>query len=167
MGKQKPVAAVPLVPALRLEWRSPAELAENPHNWRRHPPQQIAALRDVLAEVGWAGACLLNERTGRLIDGHARRKLGLAQPTEKIPVLIGNWTEEQEAKILATLDPLGAMAEADSARLEELLREVHTDSAVVQQLLDDLALHSGFSLLQDGLTDPDDIPEPPDAATTQ
>src|SRR5260370_41634912 len=100
-AKKQPVPA----PALRLEWRSPAELAANPANWRRHPETQIAALTDVITEVGWAGACLYNERTGRLIDGHARQKIALAQGTDKVPVLIGDWTEEQEAKILATLDP--------------------------------------------------------------
>ena len=30
---------------LRLEWRSPSELAENPRNWRRHFFKQSAAHR--------------------------------------------------------------------------------------------------------------------------
>jgi DNA modification methylase len=154
-------------PPLRLEWRTPAELVENPRNWRTHPVGQLTALADVMAEVGWAGACLYNERTERLIDGHLRKQIGIAQKTDKIPVLIGNWTEEQEAKILATLDPIGAMAEADSAKLNELLREVRTGSGPLQQLLDDLAARAGTSPLKEGLTDPDAIPEPPDAAITK
>ena len=167
MAKKQPAAAAPPTPSLRLEWRSPAELAENPRNWRRHPRQQLAALSDVIADVGWAGACLFNERTQRLIDGHARKHIGIAKKTDQIPVLVGNWTEEQEAKILATLDPIGAMAEADSAQLEALLREVGTGSAALQQLLDGLAVKAGVSFLQEGWTDPDDIPQPPDQATTQ
>jgi DNA modification methylase len=155
------------VPPLRLEWRSPAELADNPRNWRRHPPGQLTALADVIAEVGWAGACLFNERTGRLIDGHARRKIALDQGCARVPVLVGDWDEATEAKILATLDPIGAMAEADSAKLEVLLREVGTNSPALRQLLDDLAAQAGNSLLQAGLTDPDDIPGPPDQAVTQ
>jgi hypothetical protein len=139
---------------LRLEFRSPAELAENPNNWRSHPATQLAALSDVIAEVGWAGACLFNERTQRLIDGHLRKKIGIFQGTEKIPVLIGNWTEEQEAKILATLDPIGAMAEADSAKLEKLLREVSTDSEALQQLLADLALDAGIVSPVNAAADP-------------
>src|ERR1041384_136856 len=81
---------LPVQPALRLEWRSPAELADNPRNWRRHPHTQLAALGDVLAEVGWAGACLFNEATGRLIDGHARRKVALDQGAAKVRVLVGH-----------------------------------------------------------------------------
>lgn len=128
---------------LRLEWRSPSELAENPANWRRHPEAQVNALTDVLSEVGWAGACLFNERTQRLIDGHARRKVALEQGAEKVPVLVGNWTEEQEAKILATLDPIASMAVADKDRLDALLRDVHTGSEALQQMLTDLAEKSG------------------------
>jgi hypothetical protein len=74
MAKKRPRKNPDPLP-LRLEYRSPAELAENPRNWRTHPEAQTRALADVMAEVGWAGALLYNERTRRLIDGHARRKL--------------------------------------------------------------------------------------------
>lgn len=129
---------------LRLEYRSPKELAENPRNWRRHPDSQIAALTDVISEVGWAGACLLNERTGRLIDGHARQKVAIQQGAELVPVLIGDWSEEDEAKILATLDPLAAMAEADSAALESILREIQTGSESLASMIDKLAQDNGI-----------------------
>jgi len=99
---------------LRLEWRNREELEDNPKNWRQHPNQQLLALRDIIAEVGWAGALLYNERTGRLIDGHARKKI--ARKGEKLPVLVGSWTEEEERKILLTLDPIGSMAAADRPR---------------------------------------------------
>ena len=127
------------LPPLRLEWRAPSELAENPANWRRHPETQLAALTDVIGEVGWAGACLFNERTGRLIDGHARRKVALEQGATKVPVLVGRWTEEQERKILATLDPLAAKAEADPEKLAALLAQIDTESEAVKALLAELA----------------------------
>ncbi len=49
---------------LRLEWRYPEELEENPQNWRRHLKAQEVAFKDAFSEVGWAGAVLYNERTG-------------------------------------------------------------------------------------------------------
>lgn len=131
------------IPPLRLEYRTAGELAENPKNWRLHPEAQTKALADVIAEVGYAGALLFNERTGRLVDGHARRKI--AKPEEQLPVLIGSWTEEQEAKILATLDPLAAMAEADKPKLDALLREVGAQSEPVAQMLTDLAKEHGIA----------------------
>jgi ParB-like chromosome segregation protein Spo0J len=142
MRKGKPKTDA--LPPLRLEWLSPAELAENPRNWRTHPDTQLTALADVIAEVGWAGAALYNERTGRLIDGHARKKIALDQGCEKIPVLIGSWDEATEAKILASLDPISAMATADQGKLEALLREVSTGSEALQQMLDDLARNAGI-----------------------
>jgi hypothetical protein len=108
-------------PDLRLVWMDPAELVENPLNWRRHPPEQLSALAGSIAEVGWAGACLLNSRSNKLIDGHARLKLALDQGAGKIPVLVGSWTEEQERLILATLDPIADMATADPGKLAALL----------------------------------------------
>lgn len=123
---------------LRLAYMSPAELAENPANWRTHPDSQLAALTGAIAEVGWAGACLYNERTGRLIDGHARRKSALEQGCEKIPVLIGNWDEATERKILATLDPLVGMATADAAKLDALMADLEIESPALQAMLDGL-----------------------------
>ena len=153
MRKRKPKTDA--LPPLRLEYRSPAELAENPRNWRTRPDSQLTALADVIAEVGWAGAALYNERTGRLIDGHARKKIALDQGCEKIPVLIGSWDEATEAKILASLDPIGAMATADQGKLEALLREVSTGSEALQQMLDDLAHNAGIIPPElTGATDP-------------
>jgi DNA modification methylase len=121
---------------LRLEWRSPAELAENPRNWRRHPESQQAALAGALSEVGWAGACLYNERTGRLIDGHLRRKVALDQGAASVPVLVGSWDEASEAKILETLDPLAGMAVPDAAALHLLIQDVQTDCPELRGLID-------------------------------
>ncbi len=150
---QEPVAP----PVLRLEWRSPAELSANPRNWRKHPEAQQAALAGVLSEVGWAGACLYNETTGLLIDGHLRQKVALANGADKIPVLVGSWTPEQEAKILATLDPLAGMAEADPVALDALLREVNTGCEELQQMLADLAEGAGMYDVDEG-----DAPDLPD-----
>ena len=100
--------------SLRPEYRTADELNENPANWREHPTSQLGALREVIDECGWAGVVLYNERTKRLIDGHARKKI--ARSKEKIPVLVGDWTEEQERKILLTLDPIGGMATANKER---------------------------------------------------
>lgn len=168
MAKRKEKAETPAtdqppesVPPLRLEWRSPAELAENPANWRTHPSGQISALTDVIAEVGWAGACLFNEATGRLIDGHARKKVALDQGAEKIPVLVGSWTSAQEAKILATLDPLAAMAQADSAKLDALLRDVQTSSGPLADMLAELAKGVGLEYGEGGAGDEDKGGEEP------
>src|SRR5436190_23172669 len=101
--RKKPTATVaePAPETLRLVWMDPAELVENPQNWRRHPEAQLSSLTDAISQVGWAGACLWNERTGRLIDGHARKKVALEQGSKAVPVLVDNGTEAQARLILA------------------------------------------------------------------
>lgn len=147
-------------PPLRLEYRTPAELKENPSNWRTHPDAQVAALGDVIADVGWAGACLFNERTGRLIDGHARKKVAMTRGDKRVPVLVGSWTEEQERKILATLDPLSAMASADAAKLQALLAEVAGGSAAVDAMLKELAAANPLPITPGGGGDGWQAPDP-------
>ena len=131
--------AAPPKPPLRLEWIEAGSLTENPGNWRRHSQEQLQSLRELLDDptVGWAGACLYNERTGRLVDGHARREM--VDPKTPMPVLVGNWSEEAEAKILATLDPVGAMATGDLAAYEALIAQVNADGLWVRDLLHNTA----------------------------
>lgn len=126
---------------LRLEYIDPATLDANPANWRVHSPEQVAGMRGLFEEVGWAGALLYNERTGRLLDGHMRRKLAQGQP---VPVLIGSWTPEQEAKILVTHDTIGMLAEVDATAFDQLLRDVQTGSQEIQQLLASVADSAGL-----------------------
>lgn len=120
--------------------RVPAsQLAPNPKNWRTHPPAQLDALRGVLSEVGYAGAALARELpdgTLQLIDGHARAEISGDGP---VPVLVLDVTAEEADKILATFDPLSAMAGADTDRLAELLGQVQTDSDALRALLEGLA----------------------------
>jgi hypothetical protein len=125
--------------SLRLEWVTPDSVADNPKNWRRHPELQLSALGSSLDECNWAGALLYNEYTSRLIDGHARKEIALKKGIAAVPVLVGSWTPEVEAKILATLDPLAAMAETNAAQLTALLRDVETGSEALATLLARLA----------------------------
>lgn len=124
---------------LRLEWLEPDQLAEHPKNWKTHPDSQVAGLSAVVRKVGWAGALLYNERTHRLIDGHARRKLGAELCVDgKVPVLVGSWSEDDEGLILATLDPLGAMAETNDEDYQALLATLESDQDGLNDLLERL-----------------------------
>ncbi|MGE3314013.1 MAG: hypothetical protein AB7O26_02775 [Planctomycetaceae bacterium] len=114
-------------------------LRANPRNWRTHPKVQQDALKGVLAEVGYAGALLareLEDGSLELIDGHLRAE---TTPDQMVPVLVLDVDEFEAAKILATHDPLAALAEADSEKLAELLREVETGSPAIEAMLADLA----------------------------
>jgi len=146
-------------PPLRLEWIEAGSLSENPLNWRRHSQEQLESIRELLQDpdIGWAGACLYNERTGRLIDGHARKQV--VDPKTPVPVLVGNWSEEAEAKILATLDPVGAMAMGDAEAYRKLIESVEADGLWVRDLLHNTAAGlNAADAARDEEADSDDAP---------
>jgi DNA modification methylase len=142
--------------------RVPAgELLPNPKNWRQHPAGQADALRGVLSEVGYVDALLAREtpRGLMLLDGHLRAE---TTPDAIVPVLVVDVTDAEADKILATFDPLSAMAEADAGKLDALLREVETGSESLAAMLDELAKDAGCEWAKEnGEVVEDEVPEPP------
>ena len=134
------------------EWRNrivgegvqPAsQFMANPSNWRTHPQPQRDAMRGALNEVGWVQRVIVNRQTGYLVDGHERVWQALQNGDAPVPYVEVDLDEAEEAYVLATLDPIGAMAAADAAKLDELLREVQSGEAGVQQMLSELAERAG------------------------
>ncbi|MHB8459852.1 MAG: DNA modification methylase [Candidatus Limnocylindrales bacterium] len=134
---------------------APDQLLANPSNWRVHPAAQRNALRGALDTVGWVAQVMVNQRTGFVVDGHARIEEALSRGEPTVPVLYVDLSPEEEALVLATLDPIGAMADRDGARLEALLAGVTVDDAGLRRLLADLAGP------KPGPVDPDDVPDVP------
>lgn len=122
----------------------PDQLLANPQNWRTHPSNQADALRGVLDQVGLVQNVIVNERTGRLIDGHLRVLEALKSGQPLMPVTLVDLDEDEERLILATLDPLSALAGTDAGQLAALLEDLSTDSPAVAAMLDDLAQQAGI-----------------------
>ena len=150
-----------------------SELADNAKNWRVHPEHQRAALRGLLRRdrLRRSRTYLPQQRNGgrlTLIDGHLRKtEAGDAE----IPCLVTDLNDEEADLLLATYDPIAAMAEADRTALNGLLGTVHSENEAVQSLLKSLA-DGELVMLHDpdmftGLTDPDAVPEPPDEPRTK
>lgn len=128
----------------------PATLVPNPRNWRMHPQAQHDALVGVLSEVGWIQQVIVNERTGNLVDGHLRVAAALERHESSIPVGYIDVSAEEEQLILATLDPLTALAETNTTTLAALLQEVQSGEAAVQAMLSQLAQEEGIVPPQGG-----------------
>jgi hypothetical protein len=137
-SKPKPPPAIrDRIRALR---RVPAsELIPNPSNWRTHPQAQQEALRGVLNEIGYSAALIAREREDGslvLLDGHLRKD---TTPDAVVPVLVLDVDEAEADLLLASLDPLAAMAGADQQKLDALLREVQTSNQAVATMLTEIA----------------------------
>lgn len=108
----------------------------NPLNWRNHPEFQRRALSGILSEVGWVTGVIENATTGNVIDGHARIEEALAKgENEIVPFIRVELSEDEEKKVLAVLDPIGAMATTDDARLKELSSILEFESDALAELM--------------------------------
>ena len=103
---------------------APDQLLANPRNWRIHPKAQQDALAGVLDEVGWVQEVIVNQQTGFVVDGHLRVAMAISRGEPSVPVVYVDLSAEEEALILATLDPLAGMAVAAKDALADLLKDV-------------------------------------------
>jgi hypothetical protein len=109
-----------------------------PHEWnfRSHPGAQRAALHSIYQEVGFARSLLAFELPDgrlKLIDGHLRRDL---DPDMLMDVEVLDVTEEEARKLLLTIDPLAALAEAQEQIHDRLKEITPIDDAELKALWD-------------------------------
>lgn len=136
---------------------APEDLLAHPLNARRHPGLQRNALRAALDRIGWLAPVIVNEITGRMIDGHERTEEALSEGLDLLPVIYVALTEEEELVALATFDPIGDLALYDGqvwAELHDAIGDVGAD------------LEAALGTIRFGNDSPVDAPEPhgdPDA----
>lgn len=126
---------------------APDQLLANPKNWRIHPEAQKLALKGILDTVGWVGQVLVNRRTGFLVDGHLRVMVALEKNEPVVPVAYVDLSDDEEAMVLTTLDPIAALAGTDKEKLGALIAGAHSDSADVMAMLERLARTQGVHLV--------------------
>ena len=174
---RKATAAKPVeTPAAHSAWRNriigygleeATQLLANPKNWRIHPQEQQQALGGVLAQVGWVQNVVVNQRTGFVVDGHLRVAMSISAQ-EKVPVCYVDLSDEEEALVLATIDPITGMAGRDDELLTRLLSDIRS-SEIGQNL--EAGLQDLLGSLEDQRHGPvegeDEIPPLPVAAVTQ
>lgn len=138
-----------------------SDLLANENNWRIHTKEQRAALGGTLAEVGWVQDVVVNKRADpqwgerqgieTVVDGHMRAEEALKQGDDTlVPVKYVDLTPREEALVLATLDPISAMATTDAEALDTLLRMVDTESEAITKLCAELAVDANLYLDRDG-----------------
>ncbi len=128
---------------------APDQLLANALNWRIHPKAQQEALAGVLDEVGWVQDIIVNRRSGNVVDGHLRASLAIGRGEKSVPVVYVDLDEHEERLILATIDPLAAMAVTDTEQLAALLDEVTVTDQALTEMLASLAVKAGVAPADD------------------
>jgi hypothetical protein len=107
---------------LKVRMLDPHLLDPHPENWRIHPERQRSAVAKSLAAYGWLEPVVWNERTGHILDGHARVTEAIRLEMPSIPVVVLDLAPEMEREILASGDWIGEMAGRDPERQLDLIR---------------------------------------------
>ena len=139
-----------------------ADLIPYARNARTHSDEQVAQIAASIREFGFINPVIVDGDRG-IVAGHGRvmaaRRLGLAE----VPTLeVGHLTDAQRKAYVLADNKLALNAGWDNDLLKVELAELNTDGfdlSLIGFSTDELA-----SLLADkteGLTDPDETPEPP------
>lgn len=99
----------------------PNDLLANPNNWRLHPSRQQKALESAIEEVGFVSPVLVQQGTDMVVDGHLRVTLALRHGVRSIAVTYLDLTDAEANLVLATIDPMAALAAADQQKYQDLL----------------------------------------------
>jgi DNA modification methylase len=153
---------------MKIEMRNVADIKPYPHNPRRND-DAVDAVAASLREFGFRQPLVLDP-DGVIVVGDTRFKAALKIGLQEVPVHIAEGLTPAQLKAYRIADnKTGEIAGWDDAALVQELAEL-------QKMDFDLNL-AGFSAdelhnlfqteLGDGLTDPDDIPEPPEKPVTQ
>jgi len=150
-------------PADQVERWPVDKLVPYARNSRTHSDTQVAQIAASIKEWGWTTPVLVSE-DGTLIAGHGRvmaaRKLGL----EEVPVMVARgWTEAQRRAYVLADNQLALNAGWDMDLLSIEMQDLNADGFDLSLIgFDDKMLDALLAdKTEDGLTDPDDVPEPP------
>ena len=135
----------------------------------RHNDGAVDAVARSIEEFGFRQPIVVTE-DHVIIVGHTRWKAALKLGMKTVPVHVASGLTPEQIRAYRIADnKLGELAGWDETLLAEELRQLEALSMDMELLgftQDDLRQLYGEDT-QDGQTDPDDIPEPPDDAKTQ
>lgn len=148
--------------AIKVEQRAVADLIPFARNSRTHSDEQVAQIAASIREFGWTNPILVDGANG-IIAGHGRlmaaRKLGMTE----VPVIALDHLDDAQKRALIIADnKLALNAGWDMELLSSEIAGLGDEGFDLSLLgFNDKELAALLAEKTDGLTDPDDIPEPP------
>lgn len=147
------------LPEHRIETRRVADLVPADYNPRKISPKAMEGLKKSLAEFGAVQPIVVNERTGHIVGGHQRVKALAALGQVETTVIVVDLSLTREKALNVALNNPHISGEFDDG-LGDLLDEINGE---MPELFADLRLDELLAPVdapKEGLTDPDDVPEP-------
>ena len=142
-------------------WRDPNTVTPYVGNAKTHPSEQVDKIASSIAEFGFDQPIVV-DGDGVIIKGHGRREAALRIGLSQVPVIVRTDLTPTQVKAARLADNKTAESpwDTDVLRLElETLRDL--DYPLGLTGFGDDELGALFADRTAGLTDPDDVPEPP------
>jgi len=117
---------------------APDQLLPHESNWRIHPANQQQIMSGILDEVGFVQPVVVSQNSGKLLDGHMRVAIAISEGQPSVPVAYVDLSPEDEAMVLATLNPIAALAVPDETQLNEIIGNIGTCNPEIATFLDGL-----------------------------
>lgn len=174
---------MPRETALAVEFRPIEDLVPNPRNARLHSDEQVEQVARSIEHFGFTNPILVDE-DGTIVAGHGRR-LAAASIYERggsirlpsgrviqqgtVPVIVADgWSEEQRRAYTLADNQLALNAEWDDDMLRLEIGELQGDGYEIGLIgFSDSDLAKILATGDRGLTDPDVVPEPPEAPVSR
>jgi DNA modification methylase len=141
-----------------------SQLALDPANARRHPEANLEAIKASLRVYGQRKPVVVNRRTGTIEAGNGTLQAALALGWSYLAAVYVDDDPMTAAGFSIADNRTAELAEWDREALDQLLGEIQTNDPVLDQMLADLGRSTGR--VTPGLTDPDEVPDPPDEPVT-
>lgn len=146
-----------------------ATLVPNPKNPNQHPDAQIHLLGRIIRQTGWRQPITVSKRSGFIVKGHGRLSAAILESMKEVPVDYQNYTNEAEeyADLLAD-NRIAELAETDNKLLADIFADIDTGeipmelTGYTEDEVESLVTALSEALHND-LSEPDDIPETPEA----
>lgn len=123
----------------------PTQLLAHPSNARRHEGPQREAIRESVDRLGVIAPLTVNVQTDTVLDGHMRIEEAITAGASTVPVVFIDVTPEEEARILASFDAIGAMATWEGFILADLLEQAPIESQALAGILAEEAKVSPYA----------------------
>lgn len=147
---------------IKAEQRAIADLIPFARNSRTHSDEQVAQIAASIREFGWTTPILIDGHNG-IIAGHGRlmaaRKLGM---TEVPAIVLDHLTDAQKRALVIADNKLALNAGWDMELLSSEIAGLGDEGFNLDLLgFNEKELAALLAEKTEGLTDPDDVPEPP------
>jgi len=147
------------------------KLVPNPRNPNKHGDKQIALLAKIIRNQGWRNPIVISNRSGFIVKGHGRLEAARLLNVSQVPIDQQDYdSEAAEYADLIADNRIAELAEIDDSAIKGLLEDAmfsDFDMDLTGFDSDELGKIGVGEFVTEGLTDEDEVPDPPEKAKSR